>query len=188
MNSVNSGQLRMREQLVVEGTADVRSQLLVEEFFQLQRATPPRRIIRIERRLRPALLDRRDDSRRIADRPSVDREHGHRRSITSQTLRLPVRAGAGEALARTRNPEVSPKGRDFCSLAEREPRSPNPTVLTHPDRTNSEREHRVRRLGLDTRAHRPKQQHGRARAPLPLSSSSVTALASLDRAQQITPI
>jgi hypothetical protein len=79
----------MREQLVIEGTADVRSQLFVEEFFELERATPLRSIIRVKRRLRPALLDRRDDSSRIANRPSVDREHGRRRCISGQALRLP---------------------------------------------------------------------------------------------------
>jgi hypothetical protein len=38
----------MGKQLVIEGAADVRSELLVEELLELKRATPLRRILRIE--------------------------------------------------------------------------------------------------------------------------------------------
>jgi hypothetical protein len=63
--------LRVGKQLLVGHAADVRSQLLVEELLELERALPLRRILRIEWWLRPALLDRGDDSRRSPiDRPS----------------------------------------------------------------------------------------------------------------------
>jgi hypothetical protein len=51
----------MGKQFVVEGAADVRSELLVEELLELKRAAPLRRIVGIERRLGPALLDGGDD-------------------------------------------------------------------------------------------------------------------------------
>lgn len=79
---------RVGKQRLVGHEADVRSQLLVEELLERERTLPLRRIVRIERSLRPALLDRGDDSRRIADRPPVEGEHGRRRRIAGQTLGL----------------------------------------------------------------------------------------------------
>jgi hypothetical protein len=79
-------QFRMGQQLVVERAADVRPEPLVEELLELKRATPLGGILRIQRRPWPALLERGDDSRRIADRPAIDREHGHRRGLSGQLL------------------------------------------------------------------------------------------------------
>jgi hypothetical protein len=77
-------QLRVGKQLVVEGAADVRSELLVEEVLELERATTLRLILGIERRLRPPLLDRGDDPRRVADRAPVGREYWCCRGVAGQ--------------------------------------------------------------------------------------------------------
>jgi hypothetical protein len=66
----------------------VGAELLVEELFELERSLPLRRIRRIERWVRPALLDRGDDARRIADRAPVEGEDGRRRRIAGQALGL----------------------------------------------------------------------------------------------------
>ena len=55
------------KQLGVGRAPQMRSQLLVEEILELERATALRRILGVERWLRPALLDRGDDSGRVAD-------------------------------------------------------------------------------------------------------------------------
>ena len=65
-------QFRVGKQLVVEGAADVRSELLVEEVLELERATPLCVILGIERRVRPLFLDGGDDPCRVADCPPVD--------------------------------------------------------------------------------------------------------------------
>ena len=66
----------MGEQLLIERTADVRSELLVEELLQLESAMPLLLILGIQRWLMPTLLDCSDNSRRIADRALVDRSTG----------------------------------------------------------------------------------------------------------------
>jgi hypothetical protein len=73
--------VRLGKQFVVEGAADVRSELLVEELLELKRSPPLRRILWVERRAQPALLDLRDDSGRVPDRPGVEGEHRRRRGI-----------------------------------------------------------------------------------------------------------
>jgi hypothetical protein len=55
------------KQLGVGRAPEVWSQLLVEEVLELERATPLRRILGVQRWLWPALLDRGDDSGRVAD-------------------------------------------------------------------------------------------------------------------------
>ena len=52
---------------MIAGAADVRSELLVEELLELKRTTPLGRILRIERRLGPPLLDGGDDPCGVAD-------------------------------------------------------------------------------------------------------------------------
>ena len=80
--------LRPGKQLGVGRAAEVRSQLLVEELLEFERATPLRRIVRVEPRVRPAHLDRGDDSGRIADRATVEGQHRCRRGIPGQALGL----------------------------------------------------------------------------------------------------
>ena len=53
----------------------VGTQLLVEEVLQLQRPAALDRVLGIERRLRIAPLERRDDLRRVADRLAVELQH-----------------------------------------------------------------------------------------------------------------
>jgi hypothetical protein len=63
--------LRVGKQLGVGRASEVRSQLIVEELLEFERATPLSRILGVERWPRPALLDRGDDSGRIADRAAL---------------------------------------------------------------------------------------------------------------------
>src|SRR5262249_9270464 len=68
----------MLEQLVVDSAPDMRAEFFIEEVLELEGALPLGRILGVERRLRPALLDRGDDSGRVPDRLPVESENGSR--------------------------------------------------------------------------------------------------------------
>src|SRR5207244_10727100 len=89
--------LGVAPQLVEHEPPDVRPELLVEPLLERERPAALRGITRVQRRLWLALLERRDDRRRIADALAAEFEHGER---VVAAVRQPQRDGGVRAAYR----------------------------------------------------------------------------------------
>jgi hypothetical protein len=65
--------------VIHEEASQVVPELFVEELLELDRPLPLAWLSRVERRVGPSPLERRDDPRRVRDGLAIDAQHRHRR-------------------------------------------------------------------------------------------------------------